>query len=528
MVNLDIRFDLHVHPSSKSFLTNEDRADKKSPWKKVKVGPWGVLAPILKSQSNFSKFFKGNVRLAVFPIVPIEKGFSNYWLIRDIINIFSALNKKFLKNINDGVYSYNELFWDEWEHLNSKLIKGEKRVKILTCIEDFNPDESIINGIISIEGSHAITGSTGQGNIMLKNLTEIKKFPDFTILYLTLTHLTWNYICNHSYGAKITKSVVFRPLENQKGISKDGIDIINLCYNTSAGKRILVDIKHMSAYARFQFYQHRKNNGFSDIPIVATHMGLAGFNVKEIEKHIEVVQDQTPYKVVVYKEICGIKGKKQDEETNFNPWSINLFDEEIKIILDSDGLIGLSLDQRILGFGKTKLEFFQADEFNELLKGPFNIEKVKSSNPVKYASTPEDLDLIQSLMDEPEEFDDETFSDENKAFLEEKQLRHLCNTILHAASVGGKKTWKHLCIGSDFDGLIKPINSCKSIKDYPKLEKDLINELPAMAKIGQNNNPGLNYHIEDIRTQVRDIMYNNGKQFLDKYFTKQYLNSGKI
>ena len=84
--------------------------------------------------------------------------------------------------------------------------------------------------------------------------------------------------------------------------------------------------------------------------------------------------------------------------------------------------------------------------------------------------------------------------------------------------VGGAEAWKHLCLGSDFDGLINAVNHCKTIADYPKLEDDLIVTITEMAA----ENPNIDYYITDIRSQVRGIMFDNAKNFLDKYFTTKY------
>ena len=63
----------------------------------------------------------------------------------------------------------------------------------------------------------------------------------------------------------------------------------------------------------------------------------------------------------------GASSKRKKDLTYFNPWSINLYNEEIKEIIASGGLIGLNLDQRIQGADKVKGEYFSALEFEALM-----------------------------------------------------------------------------------------------------------------------------------------------------------------
>ena len=43
---------------------------------------------------------------------------------------------------------------------------------------------------------------------------------------------------------------------------------------------------------------------------------------------------------------------KLASKTVFNPWTINLFDEDILEIVESSGMIGIIMDERVLGYGK--------------------------------------------------------------------------------------------------------------------------------------------------------------------------------
>ena len=184
-------FDLHTHPASKSFLTDERESKRKGPWKKIRGGLLQPLAPFLKSQSNFTQLHEGGVKISVFSIVPVEKGFSNYWLIRDIAGIFLVLDKSFIRDINYQVYTYADLFWNELSHIKKNLSYRRRKVKLLKSIEGFDQNRAVIHGLISIEGSHALKGKQGSDAEYLENLNKVKNARDFSALYMTMTHLTW-------------------------------------------------------------------------------------------------------------------------------------------------------------------------------------------------------------------------------------------------------------------------------------------------------------------------------------------------
>ncbi|MBA3900537.1 MAG: hypothetical protein H0X62_10060, partial [Bacteroidetes bacterium] len=106
----------------------------------------------------------------------------------------------------------------------------------------------------------------------------------------------------------------------------------------------LIDIKHMSLKSRKDYYEYRRSKGYSE-PILATHMGVTGlswdykFPVSACKK----------FKGRGYSMIKYYQEKQEGALVPFNPCSINMYDEDIKEVLLSGGLIGMSLDRGILG-----------------------------------------------------------------------------------------------------------------------------------------------------------------------------------
>jgi microsomal dipeptidase-like Zn-dependent dipeptidase len=101
-----------------------------------------------------------------------------------------------------------------------------------------------------------------------------------------------------------------------------------------------------------------------------------------------------------------------------------------------------------------------------------------------------------------------------RLFVCRRDVKHLCNNILHIVYIGGVKAWDHICIGSDFDGMVNAIDPYDNSVKLEKLRRHLIKYLPLMAM----SNPAHNYQINNIRNRVDAIMSANAKRFLQKYF----------
>lgn len=516
-------FDFHAHPTFKSFLTSPDPKKRADPWEIFRGKALQLVAPFLRSQASFDQSIRGNVRLQVMPIVPLETGFSELVLIEAVATKFLAISNEFIRWINAEEFSYHDLFWMEYEHLCNNLKNKGRRINVVRYAEDVIHDKNVLNLILSVEGSHALqegkrTHQVRQPATYLGNLRKLKNESRFSVLYVTLTHLTWNNICNHCYGTRISDNRIFKPNPHVRGISAVGFQLIDLAYDVTQGKRVLIDIKHMSLFARLELYRYRRKKAYQNIPLIASHVGVTGFSAEDLLAHIHpsthYAGPNKEYIVVDYKDVPGI-GKGKKNETDFNPWSINLYDEDIREVIDSGGLIGLSLDQRILGFGRNKEEFFLYTEFNELLASDF-------PEPIKRRETElDDQDELVTPYLEQEDLPSAKLSAQRR-----KHVRYLVNNLLHIIRIGGPTAWKQVCIGSDFDGLINPINSCTNSLGLPDLEEDLARMTDDMIREDLKVNPHHQYYVKNLREHIRDVMFDNGERFLKTYFSESYLHTG--
>ena len=474
-------FDFHCHPSFKTFLGSRQQVKRANCWTTL---DFRVGLGILDSQSSLSQIESGKGRLMVCVLYGLENAFARSGLIKLAAGLSKHVKKRFLLEIQRGEWGYNQLMMGDWGHLMlSKDVSSG--FKLLETIDEFDEQSNQIQVILAAEGGHNFYDSDqlpGHLQGVLENLRFHKLPGGPRLLYVTLTHLEQSAFCTHAYGMKLIKNPVFNP--TGWGLRPLGRSFIEEALSTQNGKRILIDIKHMSWQSRKEFYALR-NLDFSDAPIVATHMGVTGVSVmdKPVKKVKTRISDRCVQ--VSYHRVVGAI------DTYFNPWSINLYDEDIEEIMLSGGLIGLSLDQRILGYGNVSKENFSLEEFVE---SEFQHQKKpRYHSYVDYSELPE------------------------KAFRDYK-LRYFCNNWLHVVKVGqqviGDDAWDHICIGSDFDGLIDPVDDFKSAADFSNMFVRLVEVMPAVAQA-----LNINLDPQDVQPRVRGLLMDNAVVFLKEHYT---------
>jgi microsomal dipeptidase-like Zn-dependent dipeptidase len=489
-------FDLHTHPSLKSFLSNG------------KINSWGfvdskIMSHGIDSECNFTQMKIGKVKIAVVAIHPLERQFCAPLLLKGLLPHFAPLDGKFLKAIQDGKISYYQMLNQELHQLEKDQHFDGSSFHFLNSIDDLSDDKT--NVVLSIEGGHAFKSIHSEDHEevckdILTNFREFKKLPH-RILFITLTHLAQANLCTHAFGMKMR--LMFRDKRfypKGSGITECGKEFIREALSNENGKRILIDIKHMSLRSRKEFYDLRKIE-FPDAPILASHMGIAGCSIYKIPIHsvtfrrrlFNVMKERQRYKVKYYK-LPGLLN------TYFNPSSINLYDEEIIEIVESSGLIGISIDRRILGLGGTQKDFFSFEEFNNYYK-----EFIAENRLIK---TSDEIDIKKE-----DEFDEEEeFGMLAKGLKDPyQQFKYVCNNIIHILKVAGEKAWDCICLGSDFDGIIDTLEPVPTIIHYQNLEKALNELLPIFMKEAK-------IPMVDVQVAVRKIMYDNGYEFLRRNF----------
>lgn len=460
--------DIHVHstlkPYGNSFYpSNNSRINDNSAciWAK---DPFSITDTIFENtlgiskyrQSDFSTIVEGQYKIVCISHYPIEKEF--FELRRnpsDVIENFiaqfaSLLGKERIIHVKSDNYNYFEDLCKEYEFmklLNMETpIGGAKMYKLMTDYDDIN-DIASLHVIITIEGCHAFcngkdTTNRSNWDAMEDNVKIVKNW-DSPPFFVTFAHHFYNGLCTHAkslfdasgnllnqeYGMR---NGGFTHHDNELPISDLGEKLIDLLLFNENERRILIDVKHMSLEARKKYYSILKskyNNEENPIPIIWSH-GAVDFDGNEINMNLDV---------------------------------------DVKTIYQSNGLIGIEIDQRILGFNKNRLGRWFRSRFTNKNK---------------------------------------------KAFYEAEFFWKQIITIAEYAYKNGfsENPWKCLSLGSDYDGVINPLNSYRDVSKISTLYQNLILHL---EKYWDKSNPVIiKPNGTDAQDVIYQIMYKNAHDFI--------------
>ena len=331
----------------------------------------GGLVP-KQSQSHFEALVKGNTRVACLNISPIEQQFIS------TSNAFSDKNKTRTVSCVSGVNA-NQLFLRRRE-----IDYFKDLVENISFIQRFEGKPYIVNGftyrfslirnqkqlqeiaadngqlgmVLTVEGGHAlghsiyindrITNLEEYRLLVMENIDRLKgarPLIDGSDIYLDVPVL-WISLCknyNNGFGgnanalSKAYQSIYDKPDGLNTKETKLGIEVIERLLSKDRGRRILIDIKHMSLDFRSRYYKSIERSEIlgDGVPIVCSHCAISGL----------------PNKNALY--------RKRDEDSKnnnyyLNHWQQNLSKEDINKIYTSKGLIGITLDKTVLG-GQTAL-----------------------------------------------------------------------------------------------------------------------------------------------------------------------------
>ena len=505
-------FDFHCHPGLKPQFS--DPETKISPWefidaklaisRDINIRINKLFNEVLNSQSNLTQLVQADVRLIGLILHAPEQKIGQALGEKKIVNKGSVnlIDTKQLAFLASGVHSF-ELINEELNWLKTAVPPTPNaKLKILNSADDFDEtDNGTVFGAIIVEGLHCFFNDPNHPDAKEIYLNNFNEFTGAnTVIAINVCHMQQNPFCNHAHGIQFFNPGYFYP--TLKGITLWGREMIELMMN----KKILADIKHMSLKARWELYTWFKdpNDETKFIqPIICTHAGTTGLSIKD---RVKFLLNQPVDKGSVY-EVSYLKPKsRHDEATYHNCSSINLYNEDIENIFLSGGIIGLSFDQRILGF---------ADE--NVLPGvniPHDVEYISHQeaefflgpNPTALPVWPDDTDVWAA----------EDFEDLDQSLYIEMHRRFLVNNIIHILwvannhpSIDINKAVKQICIGTDFDGLINAIDCCKETTGLQQLKQDMQNDI---AKgLATLNSPASTI---DGDVLLDNIFYNNGKNFM--------------
>ncbi len=503
-------FDFHCHPGLKPQFSNP--GIKPTPWdfidaklaifKDVTIGINTLFNEVLNSQSNLNQLWDNDVKLIGLILHAPEQKIGQVLSEKKIVNKGSVnlIDKNQLAYITTGVHSF-ELINEELRWLQKAKVPRGKKFKVLTTASDF--DDAVTDtvfGAIIVEGLHCFFNDPNSVNAKTEFINNFNTFTNNnTVVAINICHMQQNPFCNHAHGIQFFTPSFFYP--TRVGITQWGKEVIK----TMIDKKILVDIKHMSLKTRWELYTLFKDDNDDTKfiqPIICTHAGTTGLSIKD---RATFLLNPPIDRGLVY-EVSYVKPQsKHDAECYHNCSSINLYDEDLEFIFLSGGIVGLSFDQRILGF---------ADE-NVLpnVTVPHDVEYI-SHLEANFFFGPVDPTTLPVWPDDNKVWASEDFENLDPSLYADMHRRFLINNILHILWVANKhpkidinKAVKQICIGTDFDGLINAIDCCKDADGLTQLKEDMREDLKNLL-----NKEGLG--AINAAVLLDDIFYNNGQRFM--------------
>ncbi len=479
MKDTPLIIDLHCHPNLKSFNSGHPNPTKNM-WDKIDHKLDSKLAQNVhaitqnihkSSQCSLDVMFDGNIRVFNISLYPIEREFLNMrnlpkWIIgkknkqllQEVITGFDIERIKFLTDHVDyftelnAEYKYVEKQQGTSPDKGKEFVLANNYAELSRALKQ--PNKLI--GIISIEGGHALFSNWDEVDskeksvleqLLTKNIATIKKwkYPPFSI---NLSHHFWNRLCGHSTSFKPPiNSLVNQNKGKNRGILPLGWHVIRLLLSKENGKRIIIDTKHMCADARAEYFAFVRNYNFLNpndkIPLLSSHAGVNGYSTLESS----IRDNDIPRKARFHK---------------FYKWSINISNEEINAVHESEGLIGLMMDKGMLG-------------------GIRLIRKTSSIGDEKKRR---------------QEF--------SRIFLE--------NVFQIVKTINDKTGWDIISLGTDYDGTITHMDPYESADKLPLFASDLIEYL---EKNEYNSEYWYGYSPYEL---IGKIMSGNALRFYEKFF----------
>ncbi|MEZ4884972.1 MAG: hypothetical protein R3E32_09635 [Chitinophagales bacterium] len=537
-------FDLHCHPSFKPFnAKNEDGIipdpniwKKRQPTEDQKV--WILekfdVGSVFESQINLDAAIEGKLRCITLALYPLERGFVKRGSHQDdsgpfdtdllnldkLIAFITGFDVERINELQAFTRSYFTQLQQEYEYLKrhqgkNTLSKCGYEYQLVSSFNEIEialnrTDKKVFPIIPSIEGAHAFASDIlKKGKVvnmvkeekkkdsphfkkfqerLLANILKVKTEWEHPPFFITFSHHFYNHLSGHAQTFEFPITIA-NWLLHQKGkihgkkyfdlgitdFGKQALKLLLMRYQKEGKKyrSILIDVKHMSAQARIDYYKLLQTT-YKDqpIPIICSHSAVNGRKT--------ILEAYTyPAK------------KKAQKKSTFNLGNINLFDDEIRTIINSDGLIGVMIDERRI-LGKKLPEDALATDMDM-----YALWKKESQEKAKSVC-----------------------------------ISVIFNQLLHIVAVyGSEKAWNHICLGSDYEGLINPVDLYTSAEGFKNMETDFVTHWEERLAIPDSDNPQVQRYKELVFDKtpayfIRKFLWENSMDFLQKYFNDGYLLDG--
>ncbi|MBL7900904.1 MAG: membrane dipeptidase [Bacteroidia bacterium] len=473
--------DIHCHPNIRPYgwsLKNKDffnPSDKSSPWfsstateedlGRVMEG-LTTFAPY--RQCDFKNLAQGMVKISFLSFYPLEQGFTrpknvNQQLTPELVGKIIGLGPERARQVMASNYNYWYHYLWEYEYFSQ--LDGNKnaptKVRFLKPgdpMPDFFVDDTVWL-VSTIEGGHTLCdgcntlGEQEWANVEVR-VQHLKQQP-IPPFFITMAHHFLNGITTHCESLPQTLFDQVRGMDKKDDfgegagpvwISKRGYKVLNAMLDTKNGRRIHVDVKHMAREARLEFYNWRKQH-YGDAPIIYSHGAGRG----------------TGY---------------SDKSVKFYDRDINLDETDVIEIVSSNGIIGLEMDQRIMGM----------NELTGLQR------KWRAAKLALMSKRKKEMFWAEPVM-------------HNILWIVEVIERY------NRSKGSNLNAWEHISLGTDFDGIINPLNQYWEASRLPSMRE-------ALRTLLHDYFNGRNRTVtpQDTDGVLDKIFYSNALRFLQQYY----------
>ncbi len=474
--------DLHCHPTIKSFNSGHPKPAK-TLWDKIehpcadnsltRLFRRKSNSILKESQSNLYQLARGGIRVALISLYPPEKGFVTFRKVpgmlfgedtaHGVMEHISGVHRDRVEAIYRQENHYFHDLTNEYEYvLNGGRISpdGKYQYKIVNNYaeleQNLKNEPDTVNIILSIEGGHAL----GCGNPLSErmsreqlkeeltnNIRQMKSWAHVPFS-INIAHHFWNQLCGHAPSIPQPFNALINQTQGMNaGIAELGRHVILELLGTHNGSRIIIDSKHMSVAARKEYFdfvgKYNHLHPKDKIPVLCSHTGVNGFETME--------------------ESVRVKDHNRKSRHSFlHRRSINVSDEEVRIIHESGGIIGIMMDKGNLG-GIKKLQEISAME---------DVQKK--------------TDAFSELIWE--------------------------NIFQIVRAVKEPTAWDIIGIGTDFDGMISHVDIYKNAESFRDMERNLAEYLD---KTQTNKDLWYDYKPHELVTK---ILSTNSVEFFKRNF----------
>ncbi len=516
-------FDFHCHPGMKPHLAPIGK--EVNPWESIhvqaevlglfRIGISALFTDALDSQACLQQLWRGGVNLFGLIIHSIESQVAQELLKKDMVSDgrVMQLDPVRLRRSAQG-NKYFEIAMEELDLLTQKpfplpsmMVPEGAQLKFIRSMAEYDRDNpNILHALLILEGSQNLFNNPGDADSEKQFFENLDKLTSrFRLFAINVCHFQQQPIANHAFAMLFLKNEPFFPVGC--GISEWGYEAIREIYR----RGILIDTKHMGWFSRKELYAMRKKEGIT-LPLICSHAGVTGISERERYHYLanNAPEDHGKvWKVEFQKKWGHVK------DTAYNMATLQLYDEDIEEIILSGGMIGVSMDQRIIGF--------PSDEINVNVP-PIDPDFISKKEATVFFDG-QDPRIIEPR---PENNDDIMFGDDaeaqNTGYPAESHALYFLNQVLHILYVAKKSKkgisladgLRCICLGSDFDGLINPLDCCASAAEYPEFKNQLFR---LMDKKSFWRGTGFAFHELNIQDLLDRLFFQNAEDFLVKNYT---------